>query len=160
MEASGATQGPVQGRGQGARKRARSSRGAGRPSSLPRPWSRCQVHRRGHEAAPGCPSRNRCDLHRRDTQGRTVWTYLAGACRSASCQERRSAGRREDLQGGLYATCGDQRGRHDCGLVQDAVRCDAEVCKPYLQRGGCGQQSAVRHHEQAACDDRVGMTIV
>ena len=40
----------------------------------------------------------------------------------------------------------------------DAMTADcAEVCKPYLQRGGCGQQSVVRHHEQAACDHRVGM---
>ncbi len=85
---------------------------------------------------------------------RDIWQYFAGADQRPG---RGRDGRRTHLRPSAGAAGGHIQGRHDRRLGPHPLRHAGPHLEPYRQRGAPHQPGGVRHHQQAARDDRVGM---
>ena len=83
---------------------------------------------------------------------------LAGLRGAAAGAHRRRDGRRADVRPGVCAAGRHLDRRHDGGLLPVRARVPGAGRQPHHQRGAGDQPGDVRHHVQAAGDDRVGVT--
>ena len=97
-------------------------------------------------------------LSRRDPQGRPLRRDLAGLRRAAAGAHRGRDGRRPHLRPGLRAARRHLDRRHDGRLLPVRARVPGPRRHPHHQRGAGDQPGDLRHHVQAAGDDRVGVT--
>jgi GMP synthase (glutamine-hydrolysing) B subunit len=93
------------------------------------------------------------ELRRAKWYGRT----LAGVRRAAAGLDRGREGRRAFVRARRGAARGQFGGWHDRRLDAHPARAAGARRKPHRQRGARGEPRGLRHHQQAAGDDRVGM---
>ena len=104
------------------------------------------------------PAQGRRDLPRRDQEGRALRSDLAGVRGAAAGAHRRRHGRRAHLRQRLRPACRYLHRRHDGGLFPLPARGARPHGHAHHQRSQRHQSRGVRRDEQAARDDRVGVT--
>jgi GMP synthase (glutamine-hydrolysing) len=129
-----------------------------RAASLPRPRPRHPLPGRDHAGEARHPSEGRCRLHRPDPPPRALRRDLAGVRGAPPRPDGGRHGRRAHLRLRLRAPRGHQRRRHDGGLLPVQPRVPGRDRHADHQRGRGHQPRDLRHHLEAAGDDRVGMT--
>ncbi len=149
---------PVQGRGAARRPRARPARRDGPPPAVPGPRARDPDHRRGHGGAAGHPAGRGLDRHRRDQGGGPLPQRVAVVRDPDAGPERRRHGRRPHVRERRRDPGGHVGGRDDGRLGEAPVRRPGQDQQPDRERGARCQPGRVRHQQQAAGDDRVGVT--
>ena len=126
--------------------------------ALPGPRARGPDRGRGRPREPDHRSGRRPRRAGGDPTRRARPGDVAGVLRAARrCSERRGDGRREVLRASGRAPRGDQRGCDDGRLGSAAARRARWDREPDRQGGPRREPGRLRHHEQAAGHDRVGV---
>jgi GMP synthase (glutamine-hydrolysing) len=129
-----------------------------RPPPLPRPRPRHPLPRRDHAREAGNPAPRRRRLHRPDPPPRALRRDLAGLRGPPARAHRGRDGRRAHLRLRLRAPRGHERRRDDGRLLPLLPRLPRRDRHADHQRGAGHQPGHLRHHLEAAGDDRMGMT--
>ena len=96
-------------------------------------------------------------LFERNRRAQQRACLLAVLRRAARHQKRWRDGRRAHLRAPRDSARGGKQRRHDRRLGETALRRAGEGERPHRCRGSRRQPRVLRHHEQAARDDRVGV---
>ena len=113
--------------------------------------------RRDHAGEARHPAQGRCDLSRRDPQGRALRRDLAGLRRAAPGAHRRRDGRRAHLRPRAGPARGHLRRRHDGRFLPLRHGLPRPRRDPHHQRGARHQSRRLRRDIEAARHDRVGV---